>query len=110
MGNTPGAPSFVSLIGRRRAGAQEPYIHSGSSHAAYAARILAGYSHQEACAESGLTDAAARKARTRLMAVACDYFHRRVSYEFAARFALDAALRREYEEHLMSSNRDTTSS
>jgi hypothetical protein len=105
-----GALSLVSLIasvaagghrnvGERRPGAPAPYIASHSPHFAYAVHVLAGYSHQEACDALGITDAAARKFRERLRRTAAAYFGRVVSYEFSARFATDAALRREYEAH-----------
>ena len=70
-----------------------PRIHSRSRHCQFAVHVLAGYPYEEACRVLGINPRTAERWRTDLRNVAADYFGRRVTYEFAARFALDPTLR-----------------
>jgi hypothetical protein len=70
-----------------------PHIHSKSPHYRFALFVLAGYSYDEACALLNVNVRTAERWRTTLRATASRYFGRRVTYEFAARYALDPSLR-----------------
>jgi len=70
-----------------------PRIHSRSRHYTFAVHVLAGYPYEDACKVLGINPRTAERWRTDLRTIAADYFGRRVTYEFAARFALDPTLR-----------------
>jgi hypothetical protein len=76
-----------------RPGASPPRIHSKSQHFRFALYVLAGYSYEDACALLDINPRTAERWRTDLRRAASRCFGRRVTYEFAARYALDPALR-----------------
>ncbi len=71
-----------------------PYIAPDSRHFRYASFIAAGMPYDEACREVCASPRTAERWRTDLREVACRYFRRRVTYDFAARYVVDAELRR----------------
>jgi hypothetical protein len=56
--------------------------------------VLAGYPYEDACRVLCLNPRTAERWRTDLRRAAAHYFGRPVTYEFAARYALDPVLRR----------------
>lgn len=73
--------------------ARLPRIHTRSRHYTFALHVLAGYTYDDACCKIGLNPRTAERWRTQLRRDAQSYFGRAVTYEFAARYALDPALR-----------------
>jgi hypothetical protein len=59
----------------------------------YAVYICAGYCHADAVALTGFNEKSVERWKRSLRAAGKLYFGRPVSYEFAARFALDPAFR-----------------
>jgi len=59
--------------------------------------VLAGYPYDDACRLLGLNPRTAERWRTDLRRTTARYFGRPVTYEFAARYALDPDLRRAVE-------------
>jgi transposase-like protein len=70
-----------------------PRIPRRSSHYRFALLVVAGYSYDEACRLLALNPRTAERWRTRLRQQAGNYFGRTVTYEYAARVALDSGLR-----------------
>ena len=71
-----------------------PQIPSGTPHYDYALLVLVGVPNPEACASTGVPLKTAEGWRAQLRAAAAVYFGRPVSYEFAARYALDEEWKR----------------
>jgi hypothetical protein len=90
-----------------RPGVSPPRIHSRSEHYQFALYVLAGYPYEEACLLLDLNPRTAERWRTDLRRTASRYFGRRVTYEFAARYALDSALRTACETTVRSSPQGT---
>ncbi|MBC8137825.1 MAG: hypothetical protein H8F28_18240 [Fibrella sp.] len=70
-----------------------PRIPRRSSHYRFALLVTAGYAYEEACLGLAINPRTAERWRTRLRKQAAAYFGRTVTYEYAARVALDAELR-----------------
>lgn len=66
-----------------------PHIDEGSKHYDYAILILVGFSNPAACAKIHMSIRTAEEWRSELCDIAMDWFGRRVSYEFASRYAID---------------------
>lgn len=73
--------------------AAPPRIHTRSEHYRFAIYVLAGCPYDDACERLRINPRTAERWRTDLRRVAARYFGRPVTYEFAARYALDSALR-----------------
>jgi len=79
----------------RPGGPPPPRIPSShAAHRRFALHVLAGHPYEDACRLLGLNPRTAERWRTDLRRAAVDYFGRPVTYEFAARYALDPELRR----------------
>ena len=70
-----------------------PRIHSRSEHYRFALYLLAGYPYEEACERLRINPRTEERWRTDLRRTASQYFGRPVTYEFAARYALDSTFR-----------------
>ena len=71
-----------------------PRIPRRSSHYRFALLVIAGYAYDDACQSLSLNSRTAERWRTGLRKQASAYFGRPVSYEYAARVALDTELKR----------------
>jgi hypothetical protein len=70
-----------------------PRIHTRSEHYRFAVYLLAGYPYEEICRLLNINPRTAERWRTELRRTGSRYFGRPVTYEFAARYALDSSLR-----------------
>jgi hypothetical protein len=86
---------LYSVLGTADLSAPAPYIRSNTLHFQYACYVAGGFSHVDACALLGVKPETARKWRQRLQRVAATFWGRRVSYELAARYAVDRLFRAE---------------
>lgn len=80
-----------------------PRISPRSRHYRFALYVLAGYPYEDACQLLNVSPRTSERWRTELRAAASRHFGRRVTYEFAARCALDPGLRRALEESVRGS-------
>ncbi|MBC7809201.1 MAG: hypothetical protein H7145_23955 [Akkermansiaceae bacterium] len=84
----------ASLFGPTQTDLAPPRISRRSSHYRFALLVVAGYSYDESCCQLAINPRTAERWRTCLRKQAAGYFGRAVTYEYAARVALDGELRR----------------
>lgn len=93
--SAPSPDLLYAVLGTADLSAPAPYIRSSTPHFQYACYVAGGFSHIETCTLLGIKPETARKWRQRLQRVGAAFWGRHVSYELAARYAVDRVFRAE---------------